>query len=216
MKRKKKNNKLKFKPKSGLMYEATVCVNHGLELQKNKFLWSMGLYTNGYLKTNKGRKIEAARRKSGSYQIHLGSSPEYRGKSKEPICVYPNVELNKEISVPNKFFQPYFNCHGLTFADSEYWINPFVGELMPDGSTKVISDNIKLLLEDEYVQVNDKDDWEVAVLFDFDNKIVHSVKREKEVIYCKYDGYQLEKYNNIEKVDIERYGGGEFKFYKCL
>jgi len=216
MKRKKSDSdkKLKFKPRSGLMYEAAECVNHGLELHENKLLWSMGLYTIGYLKTDKGRKIEAARRKSGSYQIHLGSSQDYEGKNKEPISIYPDTEPNDEITIPDNFFQPYFNCHGLTFADSEYWINPVVFERMPNGSLRVVSENIKILLEDEYVEVNSNDIWTVAVLFNSNNEIVHSVKREKDRIFCKYDGYQLEKYKTIEEVEIDRYNGGNFKFYK--
>lgn len=210
------NEKLVFEPKSGLMYEAAMCINHGLELPKDKFLWSMGIYTDGFLETKNGRKIEVARRKLGSYQIHLAATPEYTETKKEPILLFPDSEINEEVTVPENFFLPYFNCHGFTFADSEYWINPMCFERDLNGNISSKAENIRILLEDEYYQVTSEKKWDVAILLNFNNEIVHSVKRENHIIFSKYDGYQLEKYNRIEDVEIQRYGNGNFKFFKNL
>lgn len=209
------NEKLMFEPKSGLMYETSVCINHGLNLPEDKFLWSMGLYTDGFLETNKGHKIEAARRKLGSYQIHLGTTSEYTGISKEPICVFPDIELNPEIDIPKNFFLPYFNCHGHTFAENEFWINPMCYQ-MNNGNIISISENIRILLEDEFIEVDIQENWSVAILLNSNNDITHSVKRENGVLSSKYDGYKLEFYDHISQVETNRYNGGIFKFYRNL
>jgi hypothetical protein len=206
--------KLVFQAVSGTMIENSFMINHGLKLPRNKFLHSMGLFTNGFIETNKGRKIEVQRRKIESYQIHLNSDIPYVGESKEPIRIFPDIESNSEIVIPDNFFLPFFNCHGCTFAQNEFWINSMVFSRNNLRQIIPLTENIRFILEDEYVKVNSVDDWSIAILLDSNQDITHSVKREKGIIYCKYDGYQLERYNNVDQIDIARYGNGEFEFYK--
>jgi len=69
------------------------------------------------------------------------------------------------------------------------------------------------LLKDEYEQVEAEENWTVAVYFNSESKIVHSVKRENGIIYNKFDGYQLIKCNSLSELDLTRYGTGNFNFY---
>lgn len=207
---------LLFEAIGGTMYDSSVAINHGLKLPPNKFLFSTGVYINGYLQTDKGRRIEGALRKAGSFMIHLCADTPYTGASKEPIRLFPNPEINDEVNVPNDFFLPYYNCHGCTFADSQYWINPMRFNIDDSGRITPVSENIKILLEDEYVEVDSGESWNAAILINRNNEIIHAVKQRNGQVFSKYDGYQLEVYEDIEQVDISRYGNGNFKFYKII
>lgn len=199
------NASLHFEPFPEPGFECTWLLNHGLELPKGKQLYSQGIFTNGFLETNGGAKIQAAKRKSDSYLIHLVTACDYDGPSLEPIRLLPNAEPQNEVDIPNDFFRPLFNCHGCTFGDSEYWINPVKDDRDRDGKIVPSGDNVNLILNDEY-EVVDKDEcWDVAVFYDAQSNIVHSVRRKDGLILCKYDQYQLMRLKTLDEMDFNKY-----------
>lgn len=206
--------KLRFEPRSGTQFEASNAVNHGIPLPAGKFLFSTGLFIIGELFTDRGRRVEVAQRKLSSYKMHLCADTNYDGNSKEPICIYPEIEANNEIDIPPNFFLPSYNCHGHVFADKQYWINPMIFNRNSSGQIVPVAENIRLILQDEYEEVAEEDNWDIGILVNASNFIVHAVKRNANQIESKYDGYQLSLYDNLDEVDIDRYGPGHFEFFK--
>lgn len=195
------DGKLTFEPIYGTCFGPPNLRNHGLQVPEAKFLHCLGVYIEGHLETDRGRRIEAALRKTGSYSIYLCSEPWYQGESKKPIRLFPDPEPTTEISFPENYFLPYFNCHGYTFGDGEFWINPVSYKRdtqqpgcyvkNPQGERVIETHSIEVILEDEYLEVAENDGWDVAVLSNQVDGIVHSVKRENGIVLSKYDSYNL-------------------------
>jgi len=207
------NAPLIFTPFGGPMNICAEMVNHGLELPEGKTLLEMGLFTLGHLETNGGNKVEVAKRKQGSFYVHVVARNADGTLDSLPIMIYPNNESNIKISAD--YFNSYFNCHGLVFSDCEYWINPLASSLNP-GNGQMIPNrpNISMLLEDEYERVEEQEQWDCGMLVNRAGVIVHSIKKENDIILSKYDGYQLLEHRSIEEIDDDRYGNAEYEFYR--
>jgi hypothetical protein len=122
-----------FQVRGGPMNVSNECINHGLQLPGGKTLLETGLFVLGHLISNKGNNIEVAYRKRGSFAVHLVAYDAAKVVNPIPIRVYPNFESTDEISEPIDLFIPYYNCHGCTFGDRHYWINPEASSIDKNG-----------------------------------------------------------------------------------
>jgi hypothetical protein len=207
------NSPLKFSPFGQPMTICGECVNHGLNLPTGKVVLERGLFILGHLWTDKGKKIEAALRIPNTFDYHSCAIDASKVDYFKPIRLFPNPEANSEVNIPDNLFSPYYNCHGLSFANSEYWINP-VASKMENGRMVPSIPNVEIILEDEFIKVDSQSDWDVAVLRNTKNEILHSVRKEGGKINSKYDAYRKISFDRIEDVDISVYGKGTFYFYK--
>ncbi len=187
--------------------------SHGLEVPPGKIIVQFGQFVLGDLETDSGRKIEAMKRLPESYSIYLILPAAGNVQTSMPIRLFPNPEITTEIIVPNNFFLPYYNCHGCCFGDREYYINPLACSIDQQGRMLLNKPNLEILLADEYDAVAENDDWDIGVLKNSANEIIHSVKRINGQIVSKYDLFQEESYQDINCVDINRYGNGTFSYY---
>lgn len=209
------NASLIFRPIGGPITMDAKMENHGIELPAGKWIHILGLFTLGYLETDSGNNIEVARRVPGSTLIHLVTQDAAMNIQSLPVRLYPDPEETDLIEIPENCFNPLYNCHGLTFGDSEYWINPLASRI-DNGRMVLDRPNIRTLLDDEYKQVEETENWDIAVLLNENNDIVHSVKRIGDDILSKYDDYQLKTHTTIEDVEDERYGIGHYEYYRIL
>lgn len=208
------NGSLQFEPFGVTNNTAGSVINHGLNLPNQGAILEMGVFTNGYLRTNAGRNVEAQRRKIDSFSYHLCYFDAGAVADPEPIRLYPNPEPNN-LNIPDNLFLPAYNCHGFAFGDSHYWINP-IATVPINGANPVFNRNIEVILEDEFGQVGEEEGWDVAIFTHDNGHIAHSLKRDNGIVYSKFDNYQLVNYNSFENVDMARYSPGEFLFYRCL
>jgi hypothetical protein len=211
----KPNSPLKFSAFGQPMDMCGQCVNHGLNLPNGKVVLERGLFILGHLETDKGRKIEAALRIQDTFDYHSCAIDAKNMGNYKPIRLFPNPEINNEVVVPNDLFNPYYNCHGYSFANSEYWINPLASKMV-DHKMILAFPNLDILLEDEFTKVDSKHDWEVAIFRNNKNEILHSVGKENGKIVSKYDAYKKISFENIDEVDVSVYGEGSFDFYKRI
>ncbi|MBI2281727.1 MAG: hypothetical protein HYU68_13715 [Bacteroidetes bacterium] len=209
------NSPLKFSAFGQPMTILGECVNHGLILPKGKIVLERGLFILGHLETDKGRKIEAALRIPETFDYHSCAIDASKVDYFKPIRLFPNPEINGEVVVSNDLFNPYYNCHGQSFGKSEYWINPLASKIVNNRMASAFP-NVDIILEDEFMNVDSKSDWDVAVLRNNKNDILHSIHKENGRIYSKYDAYRKISFDKIEDVDISVYGNGIFKFYKKI
>lgn len=209
----KPNSPLKFSPFGQPMNITAQCVNHGLILPTGKVVLERGLFILGHLLTDKGRKIEAALRIPDTFDYHSCAIDASMVNYFKPIRLFPNPEINDEVQVPDNLFNPYYNCHGYSFANSEYWINPLASK-MENGRMVSAFPNVDIILEDEYTKEDSQAEWDVAVFRNSKNEILHSVRKEGGKINSKYDAYRNISFDRIEDVDTKVYGTGTFYFYK--
>jgi hypothetical protein len=212
----KKGSQLKFSAFGPHLFINNTCINHGLNLPEGKYILERGIFILGHLETNKGNLIEAHLRFPATFDYHVCSCVDGDLVSNnKPIRLFPNAEKNAELIAPSDLFNPWYNCHGLTFANSEYWVNPKACKL-ENGKMVMAHSNVDLILDDEFEEVESHSDWDVAVFRDRNNEISHSVRRENNKIISKYDGYRRITFDKIEDVDVSMYGVGVFHFYKSL
>lgn len=188
------------------LYHASIVEKHSLIIPDTSYIQQLGLSTKVIAHTDKGNKIEILK-------FHLNTISFYLiDNNKAPIQLFPNNELCSERSdkiglKPNSFI-PLYNCHGCTFLDGEFWINPYIFENDASGRN-VNKKNIEILLDDEYTKVNENEIWDIAVFKNNNNNIVHSIRIKEGKIISKYDLFYESTHNLINEIELERYGGVE-------
>jgi hypothetical protein len=206
---------LKFNAYGQPMYITAQCVNHGLCLPVGKVLLERGLFILGNLETDRGRKIEAAKRIVESFDYYCCALEASESDNFLPFRVFPRGEHCSEIEVPEDLFNPAYNCHGHTFAHNEYWINP-LASISQNGVMTPINPNVDIILEDEYIKVDYSQNWDIAVFRNYKNEILHSILNQNGIITSKYDSYKKISCDDIKSVDTSVYGKGKFEFYRRL
>jgi len=132
------NGEFVIEPYGGPMQMCSECINHGIGIPSNKTFLEIGLYTNAYIFTEKGNKIEVAIRKMDSFHVPLVSRNANTYPDSLPIRVFPECEESTQKLIPNNFFNPYYNCHGCTLVNDTFWINPYKDNVNQEG--QIISD----------------------------------------------------------------------------
>jgi hypothetical protein len=209
------NSPLKFSAFGQPMSMLGECINHGLILPTGKVVLERGLFILGHLETDKGRSVEAALRIPETFDYHSCAIDASMANYFKPIRLFPNPEKNGEVSVPDDLFNPYYNCHGQSFGNSEYWINPMASKMV-NGRMESTFPNVDIILEDEFTKVESQSDWSVAIFRNNKNEILHSVHKENGRIISKYDAYRRLSFDIIEDVDVSVYGNGTFDFYERI
>jgi hypothetical protein len=209
------NSPLKFFAFGQPMGMLGECVNHGLTLPTGKVVLERGLFILGHLETDKGRKIEAALRIPETFDYHSCAIDASKVKYFKPIRLFPNPETNSEVVIPYDLFNPYYNCHGQSFGNSEYWINPMASKMV-NGRMESAFPNVDIILDDEFTKVDSQSNWNVAVFRNNKNEILHSVQKQNGRITSKYDAYRKLSFDKMEDVDVSVYGAGTFIFYKRI
>jgi hypothetical protein len=112
-------------------------------------------YTVGYLFTDAGTRVKGMLARPETLSFSLFSAD----RSCQIRAFEPSDEAAKQLDIADGEIVPFFNCHGFTFTESNYWIN---------------DDQVNLILAgDSYVPATESDGQ--VVVFTRNGSIVHSV-----------------------------------------